>query len=45
MLKRTSRLLEIEKEKTDRLLYQMLPVKVANMLRDGKKVEAGTLCC
>ncbi|KAK3084164.1 hypothetical protein FSP39_009295 [Pinctada imbricata] len=32
--------LEEEKKKTDSLLYQMLPYKVANQLRDGKPVEA-----
>ena len=41
-LKRTAGALEQEKAKTDMLLYQMLPVKVANSLRDGHKVEAGT---
>ena len=41
-LKRTAGALEREKAKTDMLLYQMLPVKVANSLRDGHKVEAGT---
>ena len=35
--------LEDEKKKTDTLLYQMLPFKVANQLRDGKPVEAGKL--
>ncbi|XP_035824043.1 guanylate cyclase soluble subunit beta-2-like [Aplysia californica] len=39
-LKRTSRMLELEKQKTDRLLYQMLPEKVANQLKNGQKVEA-----
>ncbi|XP_041470939.1 guanylate cyclase soluble subunit beta-2-like [Lytechinus variegatus] len=33
--------LELEKKKTDTLLYSMLPKEVANDLRDGKKVEAG----
>ncbi len=33
--------LEIEKKKTDTLLYQMLPVEVANELREGRTVEAG----
>ena len=33
--------LEEEKGKTDMLLHQMLPVKVAEQLRQGKKVEAG----
>lgn len=40
-LKRTSVALEKEKEKTDMLLYQMLPKKVANQLRDGISVDAG----
>ena len=40
-LARTSKALSKEKKKTDMLLYQMLPVKVANSLRDGKKVDAG----
>ena len=38
---RTSQALEVEKKKTDTLLHQMLPVKVADALRDGKKVDAG----
>ena len=42
-LKKTSAALEIEKEKTDRLLHQMLPKKVADNLRDGKRVEAGRI--
>ena len=33
--------LEIEKEKTDTLLYSMLPKEVANDLREGRTVEAG----
>ncbi|XP_072166485.1 guanylate cyclase soluble subunit beta-2-like [Diadema setosum] len=33
--------LELEKKKTDMLLYSMLPKEVANDLRDGKRVEAG----
>ena len=40
-LKKMGKLLAEEKRKTDELLFQMLPVKVANQLRDGKKVEAG----
>ena len=40
-LTRTSQALEVEKKKTDTLLHQMLPVKVADALRDGKKVDAG----
>ncbi|XP_059144683.1 guanylate cyclase soluble subunit beta-2-like isoform X2 [Physella acuta] len=39
-LKRTSKELEFEKQKTDRLLYQMLPEKVAIQLKNGQKVEA-----
>ena len=41
-LKRTGLALEMEKEKTDMLLYQMLPRKVANQLREGTKADAGT---
>ena len=33
--------LEIEKKKTDTLLYSMLPKEVANDLREGRPVEAG----
>lgn len=40
-LKVTALALEEEKKKTDTLLYQMLPMKVANQLRDGIKVDAG----
>lgn len=36
-----SRHLEIEKKKTETLLYAMLPRHVANQLKEGKKVEAG----
>lgn len=36
-----SRHLEIEKKKTETLLYAMLPHHVANQLKEGKKVEAG----
>ncbi|XP_029457580.1 guanylate cyclase soluble subunit beta-2-like isoform X1 [Rhinatrema bivittatum] len=36
-----SRNLEIEKKKTETLLYAMLPKHVANQLKEGKKVEAG----
>ncbi|XP_064606184.1 guanylate cyclase soluble subunit beta-2-like [Liolophura sinensis] len=39
-LRKTSRALEAEKQKTDMLLYQMLPVKAADQLREGKPVEA-----
>ena len=40
-LMKTARALELEKKKTDSLLYQMLPEKVANSLREGIKVAAG----
>jgi len=40
-LKRTSSALEREKAKTEMLLSQMLPPKIAMQLRDGKKVQAG----
>ncbi|KAL3045883.1 hypothetical protein OYC64_014020 [Pagothenia borchgrevinki] len=36
-----SRHLEAEKEKTDTLLYAMLPRHIANQLKDGKSIEAG----
>nr|XP_015219629.1 PREDICTED: guanylate cyclase soluble subunit beta-2-like [Lepisosteus oculatus] len=36
-----SRTLEVEKKKTETLLYAMLPRHVANQLKEGKKVEAG----
>uniref|UniRef100_A0A8C5LUR8 guanylate cyclase n=1 Tax=Leptobrachium leishanense TaxID=445787 RepID=A0A8C5LUR8_9ANUR len=36
-----SRNLEIEKKKTETLLYAMLPKHVANQLKEGKKVQAG----
>ncbi|XP_041349323.1 guanylate cyclase soluble subunit beta-2-like [Gigantopelta aegis] len=39
-LKKTSEELEKEKKKTDLLLYQLLPPKVANQLKNGKQVEA-----
>ncbi|XP_059150487.1 guanylate cyclase soluble subunit beta-2-like [Physella acuta] len=39
-LKRMSRDLELEKQKTEKLLYQMLPEKVANQLKNGQEVEA-----
>ena len=42
-MKKLSAALEVEKKKTDTLLYDMLPVKVANQLRDGKTVDAGTV--
>ena len=40
-LTRTGQALEVEKAKTDMLLHQMLPVKVADALREGHTVEAG----
>ena len=40
-MKKLAAALDEEKKKTDTLLYQMLPVKVANQLRDGMAVEAG----
>ncbi|XP_073439441.1 guanylate cyclase soluble subunit beta-2-like [Dendrobates tinctorius] len=36
-----SKNLEAEKEKTETLLYAMLPQHVANQLKEGKKVQAG----
>uniref|UniRef100_A0A3Q3EY32 guanylate cyclase n=1 Tax=Labrus bergylta TaxID=56723 RepID=A0A3Q3EY32_9LABR len=36
-----SRHLEVEKEKTETLLYAMLPRHIANQLKDGKSVKAG----
>ena len=41
-LQRTAAELELEKDKTDTLLYEMLPLKVVRQLREGLKVEAGT---
>ena len=40
-LQRTAAELELEKDKTDTLLYEMLPHKVVRQLREGLKVEAG----
>ncbi len=40
-LKKTSLALEKEKAKTDQLLYQMLPRRVAETLKRGQKVMAG----
>ena len=40
-LRITAAALEKAKEKTDTLLYRMLPKKVAHLLREGKTVEAG----
>ncbi|GCC37333.1 hypothetical protein chiPu_0015837 [Chiloscyllium punctatum] len=36
-----SKNLEVEKQKTEALLYAMLPKHVANQLKEGKQVEAG----
>ncbi|XP_050793798.1 guanylate cyclase soluble subunit beta-2-like [Gopherus flavomarginatus] len=36
-----SKNLEAERKKTETLLYAMLPKHVANLLKEGKKVEAG----
>ncbi|CAJ0968210.1 unnamed protein product [Ranitomeya imitator] len=36
-----SKNLEVEKKKTETLLYAMLPQHVANQLKEGKKVQAG----
>ncbi|XP_060762619.1 guanylate cyclase soluble subunit beta-2-like, partial [Neoarius graeffei] len=40
-LRQLSQHLEQEKEKTENLLYAMLPKHVANQLKEGKRVEAG----
>ena len=40
-LKKMAIELENEKAKTDRLLHEMLPKKVADQLKQGKTVEAG----
>jgi guanylate cyclase soluble subunit beta len=40
-LKRTSRALELERRKTEQLLHEMLPPRVARELMNGNKVEAG----
>ena len=34
--------LAVEKKKTETLLYAMLPQHVANQLREGRKVQAGS---
>ena len=44
-LKRMAIALENEKAKTDRLLHEMLPQKVADQLKQGKTVEAGACRC
>ncbi|KAK7488573.1 hypothetical protein BaRGS_00020190 [Batillaria attramentaria] len=41
-LKRTSLALEVERHKTEQLLHQMLPPKVAIQLKNGENVEAET---
>ena len=38
-----SKALEIEKKKTDDLLHEMLPSKVATELLAGRTVDAGTM--
>lgn len=40
-LKKMASALEIEKERTDQLLRELLPPSVAEQLRQGKQVEAG----
>ena len=40
-LRKSSKELELEKVKTDTLLYQMLPEKVANDLKNGRPVKSG----
>ncbi|XP_066513238.1 guanylate cyclase soluble subunit beta-2-like isoform X1 [Hoplias malabaricus] len=40
-LRQLSQHLEQEKQKTDNLLYAMLPKHVANQLKEGKRVDAG----
>ncbi|XP_051535348.1 guanylate cyclase soluble subunit beta-2-like [Myxocyprinus asiaticus] len=40
-LRHLSKHLEEEKQKTENLLYAMLPKHVANRLKEGKRVEAG----
>ncbi|XP_039177700.1 guanylate cyclase soluble subunit beta-2-like [Crotalus tigris] len=40
-----SKNLEIEKKKSETLLYAMLPKHVANQLKEGKKVKAGDFSC
>lgn len=40
-LRQLSQHLKQEKQKTENLLYAMLPKHVANQLKEGKQVEAG----
>uniref|UniRef100_A0A8C6XGR8 guanylate cyclase n=1 Tax=Naja naja TaxID=35670 RepID=A0A8C6XGR8_NAJNA len=40
-----SKNLQIEKKKSETLLYAMLPKHVANLLKEGKKVKAGDFSC
>lgn len=40
-LDQLSQHLQHEKQKTENLLYAMLPKHVANQLKEGKRVEAG----
>lgn len=42
-LKLTSKALENEQKKTEELLSQMLPKKIADDLKNGRQVKAGTL--
>jgi hypothetical protein len=37
--------LEAEKKKTEELLHEMLPKKVADQLTRGQQVDAGTRTC
>lgn len=43
-LKKMAIALDIEKGKTDRLLHEMLPKKVADQLKQGQTVAAGKHC-
>ena len=40
-LKKTSKALEAEKRKTEELLYEMMPKKIAKQLTSGQVVKAG----
>lgn len=40
-LKKTSKALESEKRKTEELLHDMMPKKIAKQLTSGQKVKAG----